>query len=562
MTALPVEELTRDGQTAETGRTGMLCPDFPFAYDDWLAHPAGLGRLPEQALGTEVAVIGGGLSGLVAAYELMRLGLHPVVYEAEQLGGRMRSVTLDGYPDSVLELGAMRFPRSSGTLFHYIDKLGLRTAPFPNPLSPASPSTVINLHGRSHWARTAADLPDVYREVDDAWTKILQEQADSSLMEDAIRRRDVSAIKTLWNRLVATLDDVSFHGFLASSPLFSSFQHREIFGQVGFGCGGWDTDFPNSVLEILRVICTDTSDEHHRILGGCQQLPLGLWNDEPRELAYWPEGTSLARLHGGTPRPGVVRVDRTSRGFTIEDSASGVRSYPAAIFAAQNWNLISGIKADESLLPQQIWTALERTHYMGSSKLYVVTDRPFWLDRDPATGRERMSTTLTDRFPRGVYLIDDGPDEPGVMLLSYTWNDDSLKVAALSAEQRLDLMLDALAKIYPGVDIRSHLIGPPVAITWETEPHFKGAFKSCLPGSYRYQRQLFTQFVQREANPRHRGFFLAGDDVAWIAGFSESAASTALNAVWGVVDHLGGSTHPDNPGPGDLFDRLAPVDLD
>ncbi|WP_176482500.1 hypothetical protein, partial [Streptomyces albidoflavus] len=28
---------------------------------------------------------------------------------------------------------------------------------------------------------------------------------------------------------------------------------EEIFGQVGFGTGGWDTDFPNSILEILRV---------------------------------------------------------------------------------------------------------------------------------------------------------------------------------------------------------------------------------------------------------------------------------------------------------------------
>jgi tryptophan 2-monooxygenase len=28
-----------------------------------------------------------------------------------------------------------------------------------------------------------------------------------------------------------------------------------------------------------------------------------------------------------------------------------------------------------------------------------------------------------------------------------------------------------------------------------------------------------------------------------------------------VLHHFGGSTHPDNPGPGDLFDELAPVAL-
>ncbi|RJQ83715.1 flavin monoamine oxidase family protein [Amycolatopsis panacis] len=540
----------------------MLCPDFPFAYADWLRHPAGLGQVPAAAHGTEVAVIGGGLSGMVAAHELLKLGLKPVVYEAGEIGGRMRSVTLAGHPEAVAELGAMRFPPSAGALFHYIDKLGLKTTPFPNPLSNAAPSTVIDLYGRTHHARHASELPRIFGEVSDAWAKTLQEQAGLSLLEDALRRRDIPTVKTLWNDLVAKYDTESFYGFLTSSPQFASFEHREIFGQVGFGCGGWDTDFPNSALEILRVVCTDTGDEHHRIIGGCQQLPRGLWQYRPDTLAHWPAGTSLAGLHGGTPKPAVIRIDRTGDGFTIEDASHEVRAYPAAIFTAQNWNLLSGIRSDPALLPQPVWTALERTHYMGASKLFVITDRPFWLDRDPVTGHDVMSATLTDRIPRGVYLIDNGPDAPGTMLLSYTWNDDSLKVATLTPEQRLEVMLTALGRIYPGVDIRSHIIGPPIATTWETEPHFKGAFKASLPGGYRYQRRLFTQFMQRDPAEPHRGFFLAGDDVAWIAGFSESAVITALNAVWGVVAHLGGGTSPDNPGPGDRFDDLAPVRLD
>jgi len=36
----------------------MFGPDFPFAYDDYLAHPAGLGSVPAGRHGTEVAVIG------------------------------------------------------------------------------------------------------------------------------------------------------------------------------------------------------------------------------------------------------------------------------------------------------------------------------------------------------------------------------------------------------------------------------------------------------------------------------------------------------------------------
>ena len=39
------------------------------------------------------------------------------------------------------------------------------------------------------------------------------------------------------------------------------------------------------------------------------------------------------------------------------------------------------------------------------------------------------------------------------------------------------------------------------------------------------------------------------------------AVQTALNAVWGIMTHFGGAADPDNPGPGDVFEQLAPVDL-
>ena len=89
--------------------------------------------------------------------------------------------------------------------------------------------------------------------------------------------------------------------------------------------------------------------------------------------------------------------------------------------------LLSRIRCDEELFPTDHWTAIERTHYMESSKLFVLVDRPFWTDQDPVTGRDVMSMTLTDRMTRGTYLLDHGDDRPALICLSYTWSDDSLK---------------------------------------------------------------------------------------------------------------------------------------
>ena len=76
-------------------------PDFPFAYDDWIAHSAGLGSVPEAQQGAKVAIIGAGVSGMVAAYELMKLGILPIIYESGRMGGRLRSESFPNAPHCI-----------------------------------------------------------------------------------------------------------------------------------------------------------------------------------------------------------------------------------------------------------------------------------------------------------------------------------------------------------------------------------------------------------------------------------------------------------------------------
>jgi tryptophan 2-monooxygenase len=538
-------------------------PDFPFAYDDWLKHPAGLGHVPVAAQGAEVAIIGGGISGIVAAYELMKLGLKPVVYEQGRIGGRLRSQSFQGADGIIAELGGMRFPVSSTSFYHYVDLAGLQTAPFPNPLDPASPSTVIDLEGEISYIEGEDDLPPLLREVQGAWAAALEDGADFASLQAAIRDRDVTRLKEIWNALVPLWDERTFYDFVASAPAFQklSFRHREVFGQVGFGTGGWDSDFPNSMLEILRVVVTALDDQQRLVVGGVEQLPRRLWAHAPA-CQHWPAGTSLNSLHGGAPRPGVVRLSRASADkIAVTDRWGDTRLYPAVLATCQSWLLTTSIATGEDLFSQKLWMALDRTRYMQSSKTFVMVDRPFWRERDAQTNRYRMSTTLSDRLTRGTYLFDNGPDQPGVICLSYSWMSDAMKVLPLSADQRVNLMLNALRNVYPDLDLSRHIIGDPITVSWENDPGFLGAFKGALPGHYRYNRRMYCQFMQGELPPAERGIFLAGDDISWTPAWAEGAVQTALNAVWGIMHHFGGATAPENPGPGDVFDRIAPIKL-
>jgi tryptophan 2-monooxygenase len=547
-----------------TPSISVFGPDFPFAYDQWVSHRGGIGSIPESAHGQAVAVIGAGVSGLVTAYELMKLGLKPVIYESGRIGGRLRSEQFANASGVVAELGGMRFPKSATTFTHYADMLGLRRQPFPNPLTEAAGSTVIDLFGETVYAKTQQDLPPIYREVADAWHEALASQAHLSELQKAIAGRNVDGIKALWNPLVREWDDRTFYDFIAAAPSFRKlgFKHREIFGQVGFGTGGWDSDFRNSMLEILRVVLTGCDDDQELIVGGSEQLPRGLWAQPCQQPVHWPEGISLSALHTGATRPGVVRLQRQGDSIAVTDQYDNTSEYRCVVATCQSWLLTTGIDTDESLFSAAHWMALDRTSYMQSSKTFVMVDRPFWKEIDPETGRHIMSMTLTDRLTRGTYLFDNGDNNPGVICLTYTWMADALKMLPLPVERRVQLALGALEKIYPNVNIRRHIVGKPITISWEDDPNFLGAFKGALPGHYRYNRRMYTHFIQRDMPPAQSGIFIAGDDVSWTPGWAEGAVQTALNAVWGVMNHFGGACSDDNPGPGDLYQALQPVDLD
>ena len=551
---------------ADVSKPVTMCgPDFPFPYDDWLKHPAGLGQLPASRMGAEVAIIGAGMAGMTAAYELMKLGLKPMIYEAGRIGGRLRSQQFEGADGIIAELGGMRFPDSSTAFYHYGNMLGIGSKPFPNPLAyPASNSTVVDLEGETIYVERPDQLPPFFKEIQECWSKALEEGAAFTELRQAIRERDTARVKEIWNTLVPIWDDRTFYDFVATSYAFGqkSFRHREVFGQVGFGTGGWDSDFPNSMLEILRVVCTDCDENQRFMVGGVEQVPRGLWTATPDNMAHWPNGTSLASLHSGATRPAARRIERVAGDrIAVTDRWGHTKLFDACLVTVQSWVLTTNMEVEESLFSNKLWMALDRTRYMQSSKTFVMVDRPFWKDKDPETGRDLMSQTLTDRLTRGTYLFDNGDDKPGVICLSYSWMSDALKMLPETPEDRVKLCLEALAKIYPKLDLKSHIIGDPITVSWEQDPNFLGAFKGALPGHYRYNRRMFCHFMQDQMPKPERGIFMAGDGVSWTPGWVEGAVQTSLNAVWGIVNHLGGTSAPGNPGPGDLFEQLKPIEL-
>ncbi|MFL1379747.1 MULTISPECIES: flavin monoamine oxidase family protein [unclassified Nocardiopsis] len=293
-------------------------------------------RKPEGTRAT-VAIVGAGLSGLVAARALHRRGIDVVVLEsADRVGGRVLSETsalgsrldLGGQwigrghhriADLAEELGATRFPMRTGALPRLVD--GSRRV---SPASPALWPAGIALAAAGVLARVRT--PERWNAVTvDAWLRRVPGGTARRLLE--------TVAGVAWT---ADPDRFSVHAML-----------RILRGQGG-----------------LRTMLATR--------GGAQD-----------SLLVEGMGTVVDRLAaelGPRVRTGhrVDAIVRDGTGVTLRTAAGGVRAARAVVTVPPP---VAARIAHEPALPPAR-TALERNTYMGSvHKAIAVYERPFWRER-------------------------------------------------------------------------------------------------------------------------------------------------------------------------------------
>lgn len=508
-----------------------------------------------------VVIIGAGPAGMVAGYELLRTGIQPVILEAsDRIGGRnFTDVFTSATSDAIGEMGAMRVPVSAKAFYYYANQFGINVGTFPDPGH--VPTTLYYENVASQWnfgggpypTPTSPPAPGMFAQIETDWADFITPFINA--LDDAWP--NMEKVHNLWQEYIDTYGRMSFYEALVQGIPGWGPAEFAAFGALGIGSGGFGPLFDIGFLEMLRVVLNQWETDQQLILGLPGQNVFGIHALTESLYAAEVNGESLQSIGAVQFNMTVTSILPNNDGtqqITYRDSNGNYQSLnsSAVIVATTTRSMqIMGLtlpspRSVPEPIAQDVKAGLRTLHMTSSSKMFVRTPTKFWLD-DPAISWNMQ----TDELFRGLYTLDYPWTDEGVILISYTWADDSDKLLALGKMERFKKFWEVINQIDPlfasYIDPQNVLPDDVLCIDWQATPNYYGAFKLNLPGQEPFLHAAYYQFLSVLDPNVNTGVYLAGDGVSWAGGWTEGALETGLNAACSVLQHIGGSVVANSP---------------
>ena len=442
----------------------------------------------------KVVIIGAGMAGLVAAYELARQVHQPVILEAQnRVGGRVHTLR-DFAPGLYGEAGAMRIPRVHELTLAYVEKFGLQLRPFVM----GNPKGLVYVGGQRMTAEEAGLEPDrLGFEV----AEHERGRSHSAMWDDATRdlremlERDGDAA---WDEIVRQYDQYSLREFLVLKGFSEG--AIEMYGVMNFV----EADMNNACVEELREDLGRAFEDMQEIVGGMDLLPAGFYGELEDRIRFGAEVFALDQ-----DADGVTIHFKTEAGRYTERGDYAICAIPFSV-----------LRQVEVLAPfsREKQRAIRQLNYSASTKVLFQVRERVWETDDGIYG----GATVTDLPIRRINYPTPNPDTGrGVLLASYTWSQDASRWGAMDEETRQEEALDDVSRIHPRIrDV--YEVGASHA--WDNDRWANGAFALFAPEQ---QTELQADIVQPEGR-----IYFAGEHCslyhAWIQGALESGIRAAL----------------------------------
>jgi monoamine oxidase len=473
--------------------SGVAAGGFCLSRDLGWALP----QRPEnrQGGGKRIVILGAGLAGLSAGWELTRAGHDVTILEAQlHPGGRVHTIR-EGLSDGLYaEAGAGRIPNTHSVTLEWVKHFGL-------PLEPFFPKEGVEIalikgkrvrmpvDGRCDMTQVPLDLTPEERNVGLVGL-------DAHYYADRMHKIG-DAIRTDWPPELERLDDITMADFLRKRGASEDAIHYMTFG--------FEDD---AALDFMRDAYSHHTKSLSKIKGGNDQLPRAFAAKLSDVIRY---GCAVEHIEH---KPEKVRIAFRRAGMLDSIAADAVVcAIPFGVLrlipVTPEWS-----SDKRAVIDNLVYGPVVRTTFQ--------VDRRYWQ----AEGLNGFGSS-----DKNFEVWNPTYGKPGRrgLLQSYVYEDYAHRLDQMSDNERIPTLTGDMDEVHPG--LKKHL-ETVIVKSWVNDPWQRGAYVVYHP----HQQKWYSDVCKREGK-----IWFAGEHASPWPGWMQGAIFSGIKAAKEINTEFVGS---------------------
>ncbi|WP_407920499.1 flavin monoamine oxidase family protein [Gottfriedia acidiceleris] len=453
-----------------------------------------------------VTIIGAGISGLVAASLLKEAGHQVIIIEANnRIGGRIYTKREPFINNQYIDLGAMRIPSFHYLVMEYIKKFNLQVNEFIN----STPNDLIFINNVLTNQKNYEANPD---QLNFKLTSSEQGKTATELLLLAIGpvidfiNQDP---EKNWDIVIKLYDHYSMANFLKYNPVGVSLSTEAVnlvetfVGLEGFS----ELAFTAILREVLVLLTKDL--KLYEITGGTDHLINGFLPQLKDDIV------SNQRVKKIIQQESSVTIYTENQILNTEHQLSSDFVISTIPFSLLNFVDLLPFES----ISYEKRKVIRKIHYANSTKIGLQFKTRFWEKYGLYGGK--ITTDLPIKFSYFPSHGQGSSVSTGIMLASYTWEDDSSIWDNMTQHERIKIALNDLSYIFGNEVFSEFLIG--YSHNWSDFPYYGGAFVMFKPD----QVKELGQYISTPEGRIHFAGSHSSTTPGWMQGAIEAGIRTA-----------------------------------
>ncbi|MVN77398.1 FAD-dependent oxidoreductase [Hymenobacter sp. HMF4947] len=467
---------------------------------------------PGSGQGKHIIILGAGLAGMTAAYELTKLGYRCTILEARtRTGGRCWSIrngtaaaettnaAQTAHFDNGLyfNAGPSRIPHHHQLTMHYCKELGVPLEVYNN----VNENTYYYAEGKGPLSNKKVRAREVHNDMRGYMSELLAKAVDQHQVNTGLTTEDADKV----------LEYLRAEGGLDIDKLYKASARRGYLEAPGAGEKAGKLANPHKLVDIISSGLLDPDFYNvaeysyelqmtmFQAAGGMDQIAKAL---EKRVAASLQLGAEVTAIQNQPEGVKVIYKDQKGTHELLGDLC--ICTLPLPVLSNVNHNFSADVSRAIDFVP-----------YIQTGKIGLQFKRRFWEEDEQIFGGiTHTNNELTQIF----YPSYDYLSKKGILLGYYNFNEKAKKVGDLTYAERQQLALQKGALIHPQYPTEFE---QAFSVSWQKQPYSLGGW--ALYGADD-RKTHYRALLKPDKN-----VYFAGEHTtyltAWMAGAFESARS-------------------------------------